>query len=128
MSKIDGVEVHEFTFEVENLGLETESEKAVYNIGYKPGARMTLSKYAVVIKANDGARGEYVERSYKVFTSERKIPFYEMEYFIPSEHAREAFELFAGFRQQVSPADEGASILGVIPAATEAAPAEPATA
>jgi L-gulonolactone oxidase len=40
----------------------------------------------------EGARGEYVERSYKIFTSERKIRFYEMEYFIPSEHAREAFE------------------------------------
>jgi L-gulonolactone oxidase len=40
----------------------------------------------------EGERGEYVERSYRVFTSERKIRFYEMEYFIPSEHAREAFE------------------------------------
>ena len=51
-----------------------------------PGMRMKLRSLL------EGARGEYVERSYKVFTSERKIPFYEMEYFIPSEHAREAFE------------------------------------
>ncbi|MDA0352850.1 MAG: FAD-binding protein [Chloroflexi bacterium] len=51
-----------------------------------PGVRMKLRS------ALEGARGEYVERSYKVFTSERKIRFYEMEYFIPSEHAREAFE------------------------------------
>lgn len=40
----------------------------------------------------EGAQGEYVDRSYKVFTSERKIRFYEMEYFIPSEHAREAID------------------------------------
>jgi L-gulonolactone oxidase len=51
-----------------------------------PGVRLKLRSLL------EGARGEYVERSYKVFTSERKIPFYEMEYFIPSEHAREAFE------------------------------------
>jgi L-gulonolactone oxidase len=51
-----------------------------------PGVRMKLRTML------EGARGEYVERSYKVFTSERKIRFYEMEYFIPSEHAREAFE------------------------------------
>jgi L-alanine-DL-glutamate epimerase-like enolase superfamily enzyme len=60
MSVIDRVAVHEFTYEVENLGLESESEKAVYNIGYKPGSRMTLSKYAVTIDCDDGAHGEYV--------------------------------------------------------------------
>ena len=60
MSKIDGIEVHEFTFDVVNLGPETDSEKAVYNIGYKPGAKTTLSKYAVVVKTDDGLRGEYV--------------------------------------------------------------------
>lgn len=60
MSKIARIEIHEFTFEVENLGLESESEKAIYNIGYKPGGRIELSKYAVVIEADDGARGEYV--------------------------------------------------------------------
>ncbi len=60
MSRIDGIEVHEFTFDVENLGLETDSEKLVYNIGYKPNSTLTLSKYAVVIKTDDGLRGEYV--------------------------------------------------------------------
>ena len=60
MSKIERIEIHEFSFEVENLGLESESEKAVYNIGYKPGSRIELSKYAVAIQADDGARGEYV--------------------------------------------------------------------
>ncbi len=51
-----------------------------------PGVRTRL------LKAFEGARGEYVERSYKVFSSERKVPFYEMEYFIPSEHALAALE------------------------------------
>ncbi len=60
MSRIDGIEVHEFTFDVVNLGLETDSEKLVYNIGYKPNATLTLSKYAVVVKTDDGLRGEYV--------------------------------------------------------------------
>jgi L-alanine-DL-glutamate epimerase-like enolase superfamily enzyme len=60
MSKIDGVEIHEFTFEVQNLGLETDGERAVYNVGYRPNSAITLSKYAVVIKTSDGLRGEYV--------------------------------------------------------------------
>lgn len=60
MSRIDGVEVHEFTFQARNLGLESENEGAVYNIGFKPNSVMELSKYAVVIKTDDGCRGEYV--------------------------------------------------------------------
>ncbi len=60
MSRIDGIEVHEFTFDVENLGLESEGQKAVYNIGYKRSSTLTLSKYAVVVKTDDGLRGEYV--------------------------------------------------------------------
>ena len=60
MSRIDGVEVHEFSFQARNLGLESENEGAVYNIGYKPNSVMELSKYAVVLKTDDGCRGEYV--------------------------------------------------------------------
>lgn len=60
MSRIDGVEVHEFTFQARNLGLEDENEGAVYNIGYKPNSVMELSKYAVVIRTDDGCHGEYV--------------------------------------------------------------------
>ncbi len=37
-------------------------------------------------------REDYVDRSYRVFTSERRVRFYEMEYFIPRAHAREALE------------------------------------
>jgi len=41
-------------------------------------------------------REDYVDRSYLVFTSARRVRFYEMEYFIPREHAREAFERVQG--------------------------------
>jgi FAD/FMN-containing dehydrogenase len=37
-----------------------------------------------------GGREDYVDASYRVFTSERKVRFHEMEYFIPREAAREA--------------------------------------
>ena len=37
-------------------------------------------------------REDYIDRSYLVFTSQRKTKFIEMEYFIPKEHAREALE------------------------------------
>jgi L-alanine-DL-glutamate epimerase-like enolase superfamily enzyme len=60
MSRIERVEVHEFTFDVVNLGLEDEREGAIYNVGYRKGARTTMSKYAVVLLCDDGARGEYV--------------------------------------------------------------------
>jgi FAD-linked oxidoreductase len=36
------------------------------------------------------AREDYVERSYRVFTSERRVRFHEMEYFVPREAARDA--------------------------------------
>lgn len=35
---------------------------------------------------------EYIDRSYRVFASPRLVRFYEMEYAIPIEHAREAFD------------------------------------
>lgn len=60
MSRIERVEVHEFAFEVKNLGLEDEREGAIYNVGYRKGAQTTMSKYAVVLLCDDGARGEYV--------------------------------------------------------------------
>lgn len=37
------------------------------------------------------SREDYVDYSYRVFTSERKVRFHEMEYFIPRAAAREAF-------------------------------------
>ncbi len=60
MSVIDLVEIHEFTFEAENMGVEASGSSAIGNIGYVPGSKLTMSKYAVVIGTKDGARGEYV--------------------------------------------------------------------
>ncbi|MGD8477819.1 MAG: enolase C-terminal domain-like protein, partial [Burkholderiales bacterium] len=56
MSKIDRVEVHEFTFDLEDAGWDGGG----FNIVYQPGNTLTMSKYAVVIRTEDGARGEYV--------------------------------------------------------------------
>ena len=44
-----------------------------------------------------GTREDYVDRSYSVFTSERKLKFIEMEYFIPREFAREALQRVLDF-------------------------------
>lgn len=60
MSTIDRIEVHEFSFQVANLGLESDGAKAVYNIGYKPNSTIEIAKYALTIDTDDGCRGEYV--------------------------------------------------------------------
>ena len=41
--------------------------------------------------APEGGRAEYVTTSYTVFTSPRRVRFYEMEYALPREHGIEAF-------------------------------------
>jgi L-alanine-DL-glutamate epimerase-like enolase superfamily enzyme len=60
MARITRVEVHEFTFQAKNLGLPDGNTNAVYNVGYKAGARLDVSKYAIRIHDADGAVGEYV--------------------------------------------------------------------
>jgi L-gulonolactone oxidase len=40
--------------------------------------------------AGQFAHSEYVERSYRVFTSPRRVRFHEMEYAVPRESARDA--------------------------------------
>jgi len=60
MTRITRVEVHEFTFQAKNLGLPDGNTSAVYNVGYKAGARLDVSKYAIRIHDADGAVGEYV--------------------------------------------------------------------
>lgn len=42
-------------------------------------------------------REDYVDRSYRVFTSERRVKFVEMEYFIPREAARDALQSYRDF-------------------------------
>ena len=56
MSKIDRVEIHEFTSTIANLGFDSSG----FNMVYQPGGALPVSKYAVVIQTADGARGEYV--------------------------------------------------------------------
>jgi L-alanine-DL-glutamate epimerase-like enolase superfamily enzyme len=56
MSTIDRVEVHEFTFDLADVGWDAGG----FNIVYQPGNTLTLSKYAVVIRTADGGHGEYV--------------------------------------------------------------------
>lgn len=60
MTKITRVEVHEFKFQAKNLGLPYGNTAAVYNVGYKAGSQLDVSKYAVEIHDADGAVGEYV--------------------------------------------------------------------
>ncbi|HUL96795.1 MAG TPA: enolase C-terminal domain-like protein [Usitatibacter sp.] len=56
MSKIDRIEIHEFTYETPNLGLDASG----FNFVYQPGGRFALSKFAIVVRTADGGRGEYV--------------------------------------------------------------------
>jgi len=58
MSKISRVEVYDFEYEVKNLA--AASETTHNHVAYQKGGRMKLSKYAMVIETDDGARGEYV--------------------------------------------------------------------
>lgn len=56
MSRINRVEVHEFAFDLPDVGWDAGG----FNIVYQPRNKLKLTKYAVVIEADDGARGEYV--------------------------------------------------------------------
>jgi L-alanine-DL-glutamate epimerase-like enolase superfamily enzyme len=56
MSVISRVEVHEFAYEAENIGMGAGG----FDFVQVPGNRQTLGKFALRIEADDGARGEYV--------------------------------------------------------------------
>jgi L-alanine-DL-glutamate epimerase-like enolase superfamily enzyme len=60
MSIIERVEIHAFSFEVENVGLGAHSASGVGNLIYLSGARSKASRFAVRILCDDGAQGEYV--------------------------------------------------------------------
>jgi L-alanine-DL-glutamate epimerase-like enolase superfamily enzyme len=60
MSKINRVEVSPFTYETPNLGSRRQQTVGVSNIEYVPGAKLTVSRYAIRIQTDDGLRGEYV--------------------------------------------------------------------
>lgn len=58
MTKINRIEFIDFEYEVQNLAAETEHTHN--HVAYKKGAKMKMRKYAIVIEADDGSRGEYV--------------------------------------------------------------------
>ncbi len=59
MSKINRVEIHEFSFDIENLGLE-QATTGVGNMAYVAGDKLKALRYAVNIITDDGLQGEYV--------------------------------------------------------------------
>jgi L-alanine-DL-glutamate epimerase-like enolase superfamily enzyme len=60
MSTITRVEVHLFTYLVDNLGLAGQSAAGVGNLAYVPGSQMKQTRFAVQIRCDDGAEGAYV--------------------------------------------------------------------
>ncbi len=60
MSVIERVELHPFTFEVEDLALGGHAAAGVGNLVHAAGERLEASRFAVRIVDSDGACGEYV--------------------------------------------------------------------
>ncbi|MEM9027522.1 MAG: enolase C-terminal domain-like protein [Pseudomonadota bacterium] len=60
MALINKVEVIEFAFQVNNLGVSMDGPGAIYNLGYSPGSVTELTKYATIIHCDDGSSGAYV--------------------------------------------------------------------
>lgn len=57
MSKINRVEIHEFAYEADKIGIDASG----FNFVYKPNSKYKFgSRFAIVIQDVDGARGEYV--------------------------------------------------------------------
>jgi L-alanine-DL-glutamate epimerase-like enolase superfamily enzyme len=54
MAKIDRVEIHEYAYEVEGLGRDRN-----WNLVSEVGAKTRMTNFVVVIRSDDGARGEY---------------------------------------------------------------------
>ncbi len=60
MTTISRVEVHVFTYEVQDLALPPHGAAGVGNLVWQKGGRMKMSRYAVTVETRDGTRGEYV--------------------------------------------------------------------
>lgn len=56
MPSIQRVEIHEFTYEATDIGMDAGG----FDFVYVPGHKQPISKYAMVIETDDGSRGEYV--------------------------------------------------------------------
>ncbi len=59
MSKIEIVEIIQFSFEVEDIGLE-QASTGVGNMAYKKGEVFKANRFAIKILTDDGLSGEYV--------------------------------------------------------------------
>ncbi len=57
---IDRVELHEFTFAAQHLGVVEKEQSVIYNLGYSRRSTTSISKYAVRVLTNAGCKGEYV--------------------------------------------------------------------
>jgi L-alanine-DL-glutamate epimerase-like enolase superfamily enzyme len=55
-TKITRVQIHEFRYEVDDVGFDAGG----FDFVYVPGHRQPITKAAIVIETGDGARGEYV--------------------------------------------------------------------
>jgi L-alanine-DL-glutamate epimerase-like enolase superfamily enzyme len=60
MSKIDRVEIHSFSYEVAGLGLPEHGAAGVGGWQHVKGSHLPASRYAIQIRTDDGAVGEYV--------------------------------------------------------------------
>ncbi|MFO1055484.1 MAG: enolase C-terminal domain-like protein [Dongiaceae bacterium] len=60
MASIDRIELHGFAFEIADLGLVGQRAQGVGNLAYVKGEKSRFTRYAVVIRSDDGLRGEYV--------------------------------------------------------------------
>lgn len=58
MTKIDRIEFIDFQYEVKNLAAANDHAHSHY--AYKKGGSLKMRKFAVVVQADDGSRGEYV--------------------------------------------------------------------
>ena len=59
MSRIDRVEIREFSFDTPDLGLE-QAAAGIGNMAFVKGSTFTARRFAVRIGSDDGAAGEYV--------------------------------------------------------------------
>jgi len=60
MSIINRVEIHTFSFDIDNVGLGAHSATGVGNLIHLPGAKFKATRFAIRILCDDDAQGEYV--------------------------------------------------------------------
>lgn len=59
MSQITRAEIHEFTFEVKNIGVD-QASAGISNLVHKTNSTFTAKRYAIQLICDDGLQGEYV--------------------------------------------------------------------